>query len=223
VIRPIIAARTSARSQSCATGACKSRRAEATTRPDASAAEPPWQTTDGWVLGCVCAWQQHSPRSRGSSELNRHILTWRAAIAGGFGRASARRRAVAREAEVLLVTCIAGAERRCTINSARAEEASQPHESMSLAFQWTQNAVQRSQTVQVYRSSRAPRTLSVAFELGRSCAVRPTDQPLTRPGAITSQQRGATRRAVRGASAPAQATAPGRVQRQSCTAHRRFF
>jgi hypothetical protein len=49
-----------------------------------------------------------------------------------------------------------------------------------------------------------------------------TDQPLTRPGAITRQQRDATRRAVRGASAPAQAAAPGRVQRQSCTAHRRF-
>jgi hypothetical protein len=37
---------------------------------------------------------------------------------------------------------------------------------------------------------------SVATEI-----VRLTDQPLTRPGAITSQQRDATRRAVRGGSA----------------------
>jgi hypothetical protein len=46
----------------------------------------------------------------------------------------------------------------------------------------------------------------------RFCPVRTTDQPLTRPGATTSQQRDALRRAVRGASAPGQATAPGRVQ-----------
>jgi hypothetical protein len=51
VIRPFIAARTSARSQSCATGACKSRRAEATTQPDVRAAEPPSQTTYVGHLG----------------------------------------------------------------------------------------------------------------------------------------------------------------------------
>jgi hypothetical protein len=40
------------------------------------------------------------------------------------------------------------------------------------------------------------------------CPVRTTDQPLTRPGAHMRQQRDATRRAVRGASAPGQLRRP---------------
>jgi hypothetical protein len=79
------------------------------------------------------------------------------------------------------------------------------------------------------RGAYAPERISLRADINQSGrsevvlrTVRPTDQPLTRPGATTNQQRDATRRAGRGASAPAQATAPGRVQRQSCTAHRRL-